>query len=199
MKFIEAWLHLKLITKTRLYNFDPIKPHLYIVELGFTGLYIIFHILLKRIDYGCSLEPPHRGGSNEYPQSLFWAGIWKKNQIFFYLKIVLFLGWKNLIYLNRRVFVMLNNEYPSDLRETDTLSSFSVIVVRGDNFYDFVFGFLHTMIHLKRSLLKLKGAEKIFSLKSKPLLIRRQQQFWWRNLLWKYILLLRDQTWYFMH
>ena len=24
-----------------------------------------------------SLEPPHRGGSNEYPQSMFWAETWK--------------------------------------------------------------------------------------------------------------------------
>ena len=31
-----------LITKTRLYNFDPLKPHFYIVKLGFTGVYIIF-------------------------------------------------------------------------------------------------------------------------------------------------------------
>ena len=32
------------ITKTRLYNFNPLKPHFYIVELGFTGVYIIFLI-----------------------------------------------------------------------------------------------------------------------------------------------------------
>ena len=31
-----------VITKTRLYNFDPRKPHFYIVKLGFTGVYIIF-------------------------------------------------------------------------------------------------------------------------------------------------------------
>ena len=30
------------ITKTYLYNFDPLKPHFYIVKLGFTGVYIIF-------------------------------------------------------------------------------------------------------------------------------------------------------------
>ena len=35
------------ITKTCLYNFDPLKPHVYIVKLGFTGVYIIFLILLK--------------------------------------------------------------------------------------------------------------------------------------------------------
>ena len=30
------------ITKTCLYNTDPLKPHLYIVKLGFTGVCIIF-------------------------------------------------------------------------------------------------------------------------------------------------------------
>ena len=60
-----------LITKTRLYNFDPLKPHFYIVKLGFTGVYIIFLISAQNIDCGYSLEPPRRGGSNEYPQSMF--------------------------------------------------------------------------------------------------------------------------------
>ena len=59
------------ITKTYLYNFDLLKPHFYIVKLGFTGVYIIFLISAQKIDCGYSLEPPHRGGSNEYPQSMF--------------------------------------------------------------------------------------------------------------------------------
>ena len=76
-------LHQKIyITKTRLYNFDPLKPHFYIVKLGFTGVYIIFLILLKNIDCGYSLEPPRWGGSNEYAQSMFWAGIWKLSEFF---------------------------------------------------------------------------------------------------------------------
>ena len=54
------------ITKTCLYNMDPLKPHFYIVKLGFTGLYIIFLIYSKNIDCGYSLEPPRRGGSNKY-------------------------------------------------------------------------------------------------------------------------------------
>ena len=29
-------------TKTCLYNVDPVKPHFYILKLGFTGVYIIF-------------------------------------------------------------------------------------------------------------------------------------------------------------
>ena len=40
------------ITKTRQCNFDPLKPHFYIVKLGFTGLYIIFLISDQNIDCG---------------------------------------------------------------------------------------------------------------------------------------------------
>ena len=39
--------------------------------------YIIFLISAKKIDCGDSLEPPRRGGSHEYPQSMFWAKLWK--------------------------------------------------------------------------------------------------------------------------
>ena len=63
----------------------PLKPHFYIVKLGFTGVYINFLISAK-IDCGYSLEPPRRGGSNEYPQSMFWAEIWKNIRVL-YLKI----------------------------------------------------------------------------------------------------------------
>ena len=70
------------ITRTCLYNVDPLEPHFYIVKLGFTGVYIIFLFLLKNIDCGYSLEPPCWGGSNEYPQSMFWAEIWKISEFF---------------------------------------------------------------------------------------------------------------------
>ena len=72
----------KSITKTYLYNFDPLKPHFYIVKLGFTGVYIIFLISAQNIDCGYSLEPPRRGGSNEYLQSMFCAEIWKISEFF---------------------------------------------------------------------------------------------------------------------
>ena len=36
------------ITKTRLYNFDPGKPHFYIIKLGFTGVYIIFLVSAQK-------------------------------------------------------------------------------------------------------------------------------------------------------
>ena len=34
---------------------------------------IFFLIFAQNIDCGYTLEPPRRGGSNEYPQSLFWS------------------------------------------------------------------------------------------------------------------------------
>ena len=37
----------------------------------------IFHISAQNIDCGYSLEPPRWGGSNECPQSMFWAEIRK--------------------------------------------------------------------------------------------------------------------------
>ena len=36
------------ISKTCLYNFDPLKPHFYTVKLGFTGVYIISFISAQK-------------------------------------------------------------------------------------------------------------------------------------------------------
>ena len=52
-------------------NMYPLKPHFYIVKLGFAGVYLFFLFLLQNIDCGYSLEQPRRGGSNVYPQSMF--------------------------------------------------------------------------------------------------------------------------------
>ena len=50
------WILSGIITKTCLYDFDPLNPTFI---LRFTGVYIIFLILLKSIDCGYSLELPH--------------------------------------------------------------------------------------------------------------------------------------------
>ena len=99
-----SWQKRICITKTYLYNVDPLKPHFYIVKLGFTGYTLLFLFLLKNIDCGYSLEPPPRGGSNGYPQSMFWAEMWKISE--FYQKIFSFLVVKFSVYLIRLVFVM---------------------------------------------------------------------------------------------
>ena len=59
-----------VITKTYLNNIGHLKPHFYKVKLGFIGVYIIFRISSKT-DCRYSLEMHRRGGSNEYPQSIF--------------------------------------------------------------------------------------------------------------------------------
>ena len=80
------------ITKTCLYNIEPLKPHFYIVKLGFTGVYFIFLISAQNIDCGYSL--PHRGGSNEY-HNLCFEQKYEQYQIF-YMKIIIFFVGKIL-------------------------------------------------------------------------------------------------------
>ena len=52
----------------------------------------IFHISAQNKDCGYSLEPPRRGGSNEYPQSMFLSRN-KKNYVYpctpqlYYIKV----------------------------------------------------------------------------------------------------------------
>ena len=64
------------ITKTRLFkyieNFTSKILNFFQIKNS-----VIFHISTQNIDCGYSLEPPRRGGSNEYPQSMFWAEIRK--------------------------------------------------------------------------------------------------------------------------
>ena len=61
-----------IIRKTFPCNEYPLIPHFLIVKLGFAGVYLFFFLLLlQNIDYGYSLEPPRRGGSNVNPQSMF--------------------------------------------------------------------------------------------------------------------------------
>ena len=44
--------------KTCLCNVYPLKPHFYIVKLGYEGVYLFFLFLFQNIDCGYSLEPP---------------------------------------------------------------------------------------------------------------------------------------------
>ena len=81
-----------VITKTCLYNVDPLKPHFYIVKLGFTGVYIILLISAQK----------HR----LWVPTIYVLSRNMKNIRIFYLKIFSFLEVKFSTYLNRRVFVM---------------------------------------------------------------------------------------------
>ena len=48
--------------------FSPVK-----IENFQWKIFDIFLIFAQNIDCGYTLEPPRRGGSNEYPQSMFWS------------------------------------------------------------------------------------------------------------------------------
>ena len=79
------------ITKTRLFkyieNFTTKKMANFQIKNS-----DIFHISAQNIDCGYSLELPRRGGSNEYPQSMFLSRN-KKNNVypfkpqFYYIKV----------------------------------------------------------------------------------------------------------------
>ena len=85
---LESNLH---ITKTFLFkyteNFTTIKNE----NLQIKKFYIL-HTSDQNINCGYSLEPPRRGGSNEYPQSMFLSRN-KKNNVypckpqFYYIKV----------------------------------------------------------------------------------------------------------------
>ena len=86
------------ITKTYLYNFDPLKPHFYIVKLRFTGVYIIFLISAQK----------HRFARRfERVPTIYVLSRNMKNIRVFYLKFFSFFEVKFCIYLNRRGFLTL--------------------------------------------------------------------------------------------
>ena len=88
---------LEHITKLCLSNYDPLKPHFNIEKLGFSGVCGICFISAQNTDSGYSLEPPRRGGSNEYPQSMFLSRNMKNIRVF-YLNFYIF--WSsNFLYI----------------------------------------------------------------------------------------------------
>ena len=83
-----------ILTKTYLYNIDPLKPHFYIVKLWFRGYILFFVFLLKNIGCGYSLEPPRLASKKYEKISVFLSENFQ------------FLEVKFSIYLNRHVFVV---------------------------------------------------------------------------------------------
>ena len=49
------------------------------IENFITKKIYMFYIYAQNIDRGYTLEPPQRGGSNEYLQSMCWINFKKKN------------------------------------------------------------------------------------------------------------------------
>ena len=61
------------LSRNKKNNVYPCKPQFCYIN--------IFHISALNIDCGYSIEPPRRGGSNEYPQSMFLSRN-KKNNVY---------------------------------------------------------------------------------------------------------------------
>ena len=84
-------LPLSLCRKSFLYTFlfVTLRKHAYLNVENFTSKHWkfsdknsnIFHISVQNIDCGYSLEPPRRGGSNEYQQFMFLSKN-KKNNVY---------------------------------------------------------------------------------------------------------------------
>ena len=100
---------------------------------------IFFHISAQNIDCGYSLEPPRRGGSNEYPQSMFLSRNKKTdvytpvNPQFYYIKV----GFKGSK-LYRHVFVMSRAVRLFDNQLVySTISDFKLHLFNSSNYSSF--------------------------------------------------------------
>ena len=141
INLIKGTVH--VITKTCLYKVDPLKPHFYIVKLGFTGVYIIFLISIQkhRLWVPVRTEAVLTGTHN-----LCFEQKCERYQNFDLKIFIFFLVVKFSVYLNRRVFVM---------------GRFSTMIYKVGNFCDLLYMLLHTKPILKRG-------SKFFSLRVDP-------------------------------
>ena len=101
------------ITKTRLYSFDPLKPHFYTVKRGFTGVYIIFLISAQKHRLWVLVRTASVLLTSTY--NLRFEQKYEKYQTF-YLKNFHFLVVKFSIYLDRCVFKMNHGSFISRLQ-----------------------------------------------------------------------------------
>ena len=100
----------RLITKTYLYNFYPRKPHFYKVKLGFTGVLLIFLILVQKHRLWVLVTAPTiYVFEQNYEKYLTFL-----SENFQFLEVTF------SIYLNRRVFVMWSGPSFPQIKLFDT-------------------------------------------------------------------------------
>ena len=97
------WQTGKVITKTYLCNFNPLKPHFYIVKLGFTGVYTIFLISAQKHRLWVLIRTAEAVLTSTH--NLCFEQKYEKYQNILSENFQ-FLVVKFSIYLNRRVFIM---------------------------------------------------------------------------------------------
>ena len=91
--------------KTCLCHFDPLKPHFYIVKLGFTGVYIIFLIFAQNHRLWVPVRTASARRFSRVP-TIYVLTRNMKNIRIFLSENFQFLVEKFSVYLNRHVFVM---------------------------------------------------------------------------------------------
>ena len=129
------------ITKTNLYKFDPLKPHFYIVKLGFTGVYIIFLISAPTHRLWVLVRTASPRRFKRVPTIYVFEQKYEKYQNFLSENFQ-FLEVKLSIYLNRRVFVMytqrgsVSGSCPTGIDACMTPSGYATIV-RFQNSFEF--------------------------------------------------------------
>ena len=94
------------ITKTCLYNVDPLKPHFYIVKLGFAGVYIILLISAQKHRLWVLVRTTSVRRFIMSTHNLCFGQKYEKYQNFYLKLFSFFFEVKFPTYLNRRVFVM---------------------------------------------------------------------------------------------
>ena len=98
-------VHVYITTQTNLYNFDPIKPHCYIVKLGFTGVYIFCFISATKHILWVLVRTASARRFQRVP-IIYALNRNMKNIRAFVSENFQYFEVKFSIYLNRRVFVM---------------------------------------------------------------------------------------------
>ena len=93
------------------------------------------YFLLQNIDCGYSLEPPRRGGSNVYPQSMFWSKN-KKNIKNFPTKFSFFSPEKKSLYIAWASF--RNGTNFSCIVDTGRLSKIQILIFHRQAIYSSV-------------------------------------------------------------
>ena len=117
------------ITKTYLYNFDPLKAYFYIVKLGFIGVYIIFLISDQKHRLWVLVRTAWPRRFLRVP-TIYVLSRNMKNIRVFYLKIFSIWRW------NRHVFVMIQQtQTKNNISDDDAETHIYIRIVTTDLAY----------------------------------------------------------------
>ena len=88
-------------------DFSSCKNHENFCRKVFT----FFFIFAQNIDCGYALEPPRRGGSNEYPKSMFWSKNKKNSFLILYTGLCPYQQVVKFLYVTKDILTFKQNTY----------------------------------------------------------------------------------------